>query len=368
MATYLLVGADPEKAASLHPGGVLTLSIGLLDYARRHGHAVEIVNTARSGFAQQRTGAMIWSGLMRVRDVIRALRTRRLAGVFIFAGAGIGFYERSLMSLACRLFGVPDVFVIVDGWFFSVRKAHPLRRALVRALLRVPHRLAATGERWSELFTDLGVAPHRQVRIHYWLRADYPVATAPKPAPTGRPLRMLFLGWMIREKGVGEIMDALARLLPVYQLTFTFVGGGTLLDEVRAAIRDNGWSERVQAPGWVSDADLHAALAAADVFVLPSYAEGFPMSLIEAFSFATPSIVSDVGGVSETLQDGVNGLLITPRSVDSLCEAMRRYLDDPALVAEHSRAALAAVRRNHDPDTNCRILFDATMSRDDRVR
>lgn len=359
MSKFLLVGADPVKASSLHPGGVLTLSIGLLDYARRNGHEVEIVNTARSGFVREPFPRTFGSGLRRVGEVFGHLRTGQFSGAFIFAGSGFSFYERVLMSLVCRFCGVNDVFVIVDGRFFSIRAAGWPRRTLARWLLRIPHRLAATGQNWDDLYAELGVPAGRRTRVHYWLAADFPVATAPKPKPEGRSLRMLFVGWMTESKGVPELLAAISTLSKSHDFSFTFVGGGTLLEMVRAAIRENGWESWVHAPGWISAEDLQAALNAADVFVLPSHAEGFPMSLIEAFSSAVPAIVTDVGGVSDSLRDGVNGFLIEPRSVDSLVNAMRRYLENPALVPEHSRAALAAALQNHDADTNCGILFDA---------
>ncbi|MDB5526956.1 MAG: hypothetical protein JWR51_59 [Devosia sp.] len=359
MAKYLLVGADPAKAASLHPGGVVTLSAGLLCYAQRHGHTVEIVNTARSSFAHEPFRQILWSGLKRIGELIGHLRRERFAGVFIFVGAGFSFYERTLMSLICRLFGVRDAFVIVDGNFFAVRQAGRFRQSVTRFLLRIPHRLAATGQKWDELFAELGVEARRRVRVSYWLTADFPMATQPKQVPRDRPVHMLYLGWMTQAKGVVELLGAIAQLREDHEFTFTFVGGGTLLDTARDMIEAHGWEGRVSALGWISAANLHALLRQADVFVLPSHAEGFPMSLIEALSSAMPAIVSDVGGVSDSLKDGINGYLVTPGSVPSLVAAMRHYLEQPELIAPHSRAALAAALENHYPDTNCGILFDA---------
>jgi glycosyltransferase involved in cell wall biosynthesis len=359
MAKFLLVGADPAKAASLHPGGVVTLSAGLLDYARRHDHDVEIINTARSGFDREPFLHVLGNGLKRLGELIGHLRRERLAGVFIFAGAGFSFYERVLMSLICRFFGVRDAFVIVDGRFFEVRQAGWFSRMIIRLLLRIPHRLAATGRKWDELFAELGVPAHRRIRVYYWLAADFPMATEPKQAPQKRPVHMLFVGWMTEAKGVSELLAAIGELSHGYDFSFTFVGGGTLLETTRATIAASGWQGRVFAPGWVSAHDLHVLLKEADVFVLPSHAEGFPMSLIEAFSSAMPAIVSDVGGVSDSLRDAVNGYLTIPGSVQSIVAAMRHYLEQPDLIPQHSRAALAAAHENHYPDTNCGILFGA---------
>jgi glycosyltransferase involved in cell wall biosynthesis len=100
-------------------------------------------------------------------------------------------------------------------------------------------------------------------------------------------------------------------------------------------------------------------LSSADVFVLPSYAEGFPMSLIEALSKGLPAICTDVGGISDSLRDGVNGYLIPSRQVPPLVDAMERYLMNPQIIAEHSRASLEIVRANHRAEANCELVFKA---------
>jgi len=357
MGTYLIVGADPVKAASLHPGGVLTLTVGVLNFAKRNGHDVVIVNTARSPFIHESFFSKFSTGINRLVEVFGHLHARKFSGAIIFSGAGVGFYERILMSLLCRLFRTKDVFIIVAGNFFRLRESSWFRRSVTRLTLRIPYRLVASGRNWTYLFDEFGVTASRQITMHYWL-ADFPLASQPKVRPERRPVHMLYVGWLIQEKGVLELLAAITVLRREYDFTFTFVGGGTLLETVRLAISESNWKEAVAAPGWISAVALQDCLASADVFVLPSYAEGFPMSLIEAFSCAMPAIVTDVGGVSDSLRDGVNGFLIQPRSVESLVTAMGRYLADPSLIPLHSSAALAVVIENHDPDSNCRILFE----------
>lgn len=358
MAKYILVGADPQKSASQHPGGVLTLSIGLIEYARLRGDEIAVINTARSGFVQEPFHRTLLAGLGRVRTLFRMLKAGEISGVISFVGAGASFYERALMSLVCRCFRVKDVFAIVDGHFFGVREAGPVRRGLIKLLLRVPYRLAVTGSKWAALFDELGVSQERRIGIYYWLSNDFPVADHPKQIPEKR-LHMLFVGWLTAGKGVPELLAAIEELIETEDFTFTFIGGGTLLHTVRNKIDGKDWQGRVSAPGWLSDAQLREEYRTADVFVLPSHAEGFPMSLIEAFSMGVPAIVSDVGGVSDSLRDGSNGYLVTPKSVASLVGAMKQYLDNPALVSAHSANALAAFHQNHGAARNCGAIFEA---------
>ena len=358
MSRYILVGANPRGILS-HHGGVLTLSKGLMDHAAKRGHVVDVVNTMRLGFDQLSAWPRMKAGLGRLMDLAKGLRSGECQGVIIFSGAGLSFYERVLMAAICRLQGVRTLLVIVDGWFLELVKSSALKRWWIALLLGIPHKLAASGKRWVDFYGDFGVDPARIATIHYWLPAAFAIAEMPKAAAAEKGLRFIFVGWMIEEKGIHELLAAIEELRARHAFSFIFIGGGTLLEYVREKIRKSSWGESVSAPGWVSDDAFQEILSSCDVFVLPSYAEGFPMSLIEAFSRGLPAIATDVGGISDSLIDGVNGYLIPPRQVRPLAAAMERYLVDPAIVCRHSLAALQIVRTNHDAEANCALVLGA---------
>ena len=357
----VLVGAKADDATVEHYGGVLSLSNSLVQQAARIGVDVEIVNTMRPGFDTFSWLRRLKMGLGRAAQLTRLLLRRSATGVIVFSGAGWSFYERTLLSAICRVFRVPCVLSIVDGRFFSVEQGSPLYRRLVGRLLHVPNRLAASGSNWIGLFKRLGVEEDRLVTVRSWIPptgGSFPV----KWLLPGTPLHFLFIGWMVPEKGIHELLAALSDLLPHYDFRFTFLGAGALLEPVRARVAECGWSTSVSAPGWVSPDEMDPYLTSAHVFVLPSYAEGFPMTLIEAMTHGMPAICSNVGAVSDSLRDGVNGRLIPPRDTPALREAMEFYLHHPEAVQTHSAAALSIVRVNHDADANCRRLLDAAMA------
>ena len=95
---------------------------------------------------------------------------------------------------------------------------------------------------------------------------------------------------------------------------------------------------------------MAAVLAAADIFVLPSYFEGLPMSVIEAMLCGLPVVASDIDGPREQLIGGVTGLLVPPRQVAPLAAALARLTGDAAL-----RAAMGAAGRER-----AMVLYDET--------
>jgi glycosyltransferase involved in cell wall biosynthesis len=88
--------------------------------------------------------------------------------------------------------------------------------------------------------------------------------------------------------------------------------------------------------------DLLAYYAASDCFVLPSYREGFPNTVLEAGALGLPCIVTDVNGSREIIKDGYNGLIVPSHDIDALFSAMKEMVDQP-----EKRGQMASVARNH---------------------
>ena len=162
---------------------------------------------------------------------------------------------------------------------------------------------------------------------------------------------------MVREKGIYELLEAIHMLRKKFIFRFTFVGGGTLEAMVRKRIVDSGWERDVIVLGWRTADEVQQLLELAEVFVLPSYAEGFPNSLLEAMAKGLPCICSDVGAISDSLKNGYNGYLIPPREIRPLARAMERYLSDSKLVGLHSKNSLDVVKSSHSREINCKMLF-----------
>ena len=354
---FILVGARISEKNSR--GGVGTLSNALVDYADNEGFEIEVIDTSKMPFLKESVFRDIKNGVFRICHLYTLLRLEKYNGAIIFSGAGWGFYERILLSIVCRIARVPCVLFIVDGWFFSIRNKSFVYRWWIGLLLRIPNILAASGLNWMRLFQELGVNESRLAVIHYWLPKSFRVALRPKKLLNGDSIKFIFVGWMIKEKGVREILAAVGSLFDKYQFSFTFVGDGPMLEGVREVVKQSKWDSRVFARGWLTNEQKEEELSSAHVFVLPSYAEGFPMSLIEAMLSGLPAICSDVGGISDSLHDGVNGFLVKPRDIQSLRDTMEFYIRNPASVLNHSLRALTIATKNHDAGKNCEMLFGA---------
>ncbi len=100
-------------------------------------------------------------------------------------------------------------------------------------------------------------------------------------------------------------------------------------------VQQHGLAGRVRFQGALPNADLPAIYRAASVFVLPSLNEGMSNTVLEAMACGLPVVLTDTGGTSELLEDGRNGYLIEMESAASIAQVLRRYLEQPDLLALH---------------------------------
>ncbi len=130
------------------------------------------------------------------------------------------------------------------------------------------------------------------------------------------------------QKGHIYLFRALMRLIPDFpQIKVLVVGDGTLRPVLEAQVMEMGMSEEVLFVG--TRKDIPEILAALDLFILPSLWEGFSMALLEALATGTPVIATAVGGASEVIRSGHDGLLIPPGEESSLAAAVREAILDP---------------------------------------
>lgn len=194
-------------------------------------------------------------------------------------------------------------------------------------------------------------------------------ALALRPAAEGHGdgrFRVVCVGRLVAVKGQLLLLEAIAELRhDGRDVDLELVGGGPLRAELEAAARRLGIGERVEIAGALGHPKVLERVRDADVFCLPSFAEGVPMVLMEAMALGVPVLSTRVMGIPELVHDGVSGLLVAPGSRDELVAALRRLIEDRAL-----RDALgAAGRRRVEADyalarsaAELRALFEEELA------
>jgi phosphatidylinositol alpha-1,6-mannosyltransferase len=151
-----------------------------------------------------------------------------------------------------------------------------------------------------------------------------------------------------RYKGADDLIRAMPQLLPSFPgLHLVAVGSGDDVPRLRAVAAEQGVAESVHFFQGISREQLAACYAHCEIFALPSTGEGFGIVFIEAMAFGRPVLGAAAGGVTDIVEDGVNGILIPPNDPSALARSLDRLLRDPSLGSALGQRGAETVREKY---------------------
>jgi len=174
--------------------------------------------------------------------------------------------------------------------------------------------------------------------------AQYGTETDRTPGKT-----LIFVGRLAGIKGVPLLLEALVRLRTAHpDVRLTLIGDGPERSALEAMTQAMDLSDIVTFTGYLGQTEVAEHLCQSDILVLPSFAEGVPVVLMEAMAARRPVIATRVGGVQELVEDGISGLTIPPGDVDTLTSSIEKLLSDPDLCLKMGVAGRAKVEAAFD--------------------
>ena len=183
-------------------------------------------------------------------------------------------------------------------------------------------------------------------------------APTPPPAPD-TPLRVLTVGRLVPDKGQTQLVEAVARLGERGVAVETeVVGDGPERDVLEREARERGLDGTLRLAGAISQDAMPDRFRHAHVFCLPSFAEGVPVSIMEAMALERPVVTTRIMGIPELVVDGLTGRLVAPGRPDELADALAELAADPAARQSMGRAGRERVRGLHDIETSAAQLGD----------
>ncbi|MBI3769539.1 MAG: glycosyltransferase family 4 protein [Deltaproteobacteria bacterium] len=259
---------------------------------------------------------------------VRMLLRHRPAVVHVKTAESVNFFQGVVYVLLARITGCRVLLQVHGGAFDSWYEGLSSRtQAVVRAALRLPHRLIVLSEFWRRQFEQL--CPERPVSV---IPNGVEVDNASPRTARQRPgLHVITIGAIGIRKGHFDIVEA-ARMLSDLDIVFDFVGpdeyGGETA-QVRQRVSDLGLDKYFELTGPLTGHDKWDALAKADVFLLPAHNENMPNSVLEAMAASLPVVATDVGAVREMLGDAA--ILVPIGDPAAIAAQLRTLHDDPKI-------------------------------------
>ncbi|KHK01388.1 glycosyltransferase family 4 protein [Desulfovibrio sp. TomC] len=339
------------------------------------GHRVRVVTAAFAGQAKREVvdGYELW----RVAAVRRhADHCSPLEMLTFLASAGLALpvMQRQFKADACICFfgipcgpaawllkvlcGVPYVVSLRGGDVpgfqpYDLAGYHRVTSPLIRFLWRHAAQVVANSRglaglaRQSAGETPILMIPNGVDTERFRPAGESGAAGAVGESGAAGPVRLVFVGRVVRQKGLDVLLDALSRLPAELDYRLTIVGDGPLRPELAERAAGLGLADRVAFAGWAAREAMPGLLGGADLFVFPSRDEGMPNAVLEAMASGLPVVATRISGNEELVGDGETGFLVPPDDAPALAHALARLLADPGLCRRMGAAGRERVVREY---------------------
>jgi len=172
--------------------------------------------------------------------------------------------------------------------------------------------------------------------------------------------KLLFLGRLCKEKGIRELLEVVIDLKEEYRELELYLGGVWVDGDLKNIADEN--KDFIHQLGWIGNEEKGKYLQECNIFVLPTYFEGLPMSLLEGMSYECACIASAVGGIPQVIENGKDGLLIHPKDKESLKKAIVKLIQDEALQKRLGETARQKVVEAFELTRNVNRLVEIYMA------
>ncbi len=247
---------------------------------------------------------------------------RKIKIVHIHSASYLSFKRSALWVYLSKLFNKKVILHLHGGEFklFYAQNKDYVKRIFLKC-----DQIICLSEEWQAFF-ELELALDNVCIIPN-------VVTSPQKIEQRKDttLHLLFLGLINPQKGIFDLLDVLMEHKGLLKgRCLLHVGGNGQVQEFKAQVQAYELEDLVIYEGFVSGERKVELLNQADLYILPSYAEGLPISILEAMSYAKPILSTRVGGVPQVVQDGLNGYLFEAGDCKALSRLLLKIIDNPS--------------------------------------
>ncbi|MBS1620194.1 MAG: glycosyltransferase family 4 protein [Bacteroidetes bacterium] len=298
-----------------------------------------------------RDGSVIARAFIFLRGVAKLffllVRNRKIKILHIHGASSGSFYRKYIVFIISKyIFRKWVIYHIHGGGFQEFYKSsNRLGKRMVRTLLHKADLVICISNSWLEYFKrDHGIkrimvipniidTPDKKINIKQ-----------------GGRITFLFLGLVTEAKGIFDLVDVIAKNKEKYMGKIKLlVGGNGKTEKLKILIEKYEIEDIVEFLGWVKGSEKAEILNKTDVYILPSYIEGSPISILEAMSYGKPIIASNVGGIPELIKNLKNGILIEPGNFEQIENAIDWFIVNPGLIKTYGLLS-EQMSREHLPE------------------
>ncbi|QWD76434.1 glycosyltransferase family 4 protein [Polynucleobacter sp. MWH-UH24A] len=327
----LIVGAFPGKNSKIY-GGIVTTCQLLLNSELSNQFELLLIDSTQIRNPPPIFLIRLYLAIKRFYRYLKMLFSSSPDAVLLFTSTGASAFEKGIMARFARSRGIPALLFPRGEVLINSNKDTLLMKILMKFAMSGGTHLLCQGAAWQKFaINTVGFKKENSPIIYNWSATSklLKIGTERDFSLANSRINIVFIGWLEKEKGVFELLDACKKLAIQHKFILSIAGRGSSEKAARTFVYDNDLEDYVRFIGWIQGNQKDDLLKTADILVLPSWYEGFPNVVIEAMSAKVAVIVSAVGNVQSILDDRVHALLIPPKSVEAIMTALSELISRP---------------------------------------
>ena len=245
----------------------------------------------------------------------------------VHMSTGASFYRKSIFINIAKLYRKKIIIHVHGADFkeFYGEESNKFSKKYIRKVFDMADNVIALSEEWSDFLKEL--CSEEKIKVIY----NSIILPPNKQNKDYKKNVILFLGKLGKRKGIYELIDIIPELIKEdMNVIFNFLGDGEI-NEVNELCTNRNLSKNVKVLGWLEGEEKEKIIRESTIFVLPSYNEGMPMSILEGMGYKLPIVSTNVGGISKQVINNENGFLITAGDKKVLKNSLLKLMKSESL-------------------------------------
>lgn len=324
---------------------ILTISESL----KGKGGVVSVVTTYKTHFhnfnhlASTKQGNIIYKLFFFLGAIIKLLfilPSKKIKIVHIHSASKGSFVRKAVLLYISKLFNKKVIIHIHGSVFKEFYRDKNFFRFIDKALNKADL-VIALSESWYDFFKDIIKDESKIKIVHNIVEND----KFDKERIVDFPIKLLFLGEIGDRKGVFDLIEVINDNKEIFddKIELT-IGGNGEVEKLENIINRDNLSGIVKFEGWVAGEKKKTLLAENNIYILPSYNEGLPISILEAMSYQMPIIATPVGGIAEIVKNNENGIIVEPGNKDEIKKSLLFFIHNTNLINKMGKKSLEIVK------------------------
>ncbi|MBC2047490.1 glycosyltransferase family 4 protein [Listeria booriae] len=329
----LMIGPDAEAK-----GGIASVIRNFKTYFQSEEQEIQYLTTWKEGSLLTRLKATLHS----IFHIRKTIRRDNIDIVHVHMAQQGSFYRKSLLILQAKKECRVVLHMHASSFDVFYNNSNPLMKKYIRHILSKPDKVVVLSEEWADFYNKLTTVPVTVVENAVPMPLENTYNSTAK--------NIIMFGRVGERKGSYDVLAIAKNMQAMFPDVHIYLYGDGETDKVATIIASQKL-DNVILGGWITADDKASILQNAVLHILPSYHEGLPMAILETMAYGIPNLSTEVGGIPQAIQNGVNGMLIDAGDTAQLETEIALFLNKKEMREQYSKAAFTTIQKRFSIDS-----------------